>query len=194
MFTDPFTTFKGLKEFGISEGVQPSIFPLFQKLPKRFWLRNLRIIPVEGNWAPARLILVFKDRNGHRHQERCVLQANKDTSEFLRSQWRIIRTPSFCIFPVTVQKYKVCLKNPWASNRKRGHRRSRDSSYAKMKIALKIKKRYLILLIIKENKWWCFKDTTFCVLWWKRLEGLTNTSCWKMWRNRSFHTFLRVLL
>ena len=37
--------------------------------------------------------------------KRCVLQANKITFEFLKSQWRITRTPNFCIFPVTVQKY-----------------------------------------------------------------------------------------
>ena len=34
-----------------------------------------------------------------------------------------------------------------------GHRKSRDSSHAKVKIALKGKKRHLILFIIRENKW-----------------------------------------
>ena len=52
---------------------------------------------------------------------------------------------------------------------------SRDS-YEKIKIALKHKIRYLILLIIKENKLYP-KDTIFCVLDWQRLRGLINISC-----------------
>lgn len=41
----------------------------------------------------------------------------------------------------------------------------------KIKIALKCRKRYLILLI-RENKLQHQKDTTFCVLNWQKLKSL----------------------
>lgn len=57
-----------------------------------------------------------------------------------------LTSTQFYYEPITVLKNSL-LKNPWASNGKMGHRKSRDSSHAKVKIALKDKKRHLILFI-----------------------------------------------
>lgn len=61
-------------------------------------------------------------------------------------------TQFYCEAKTVLKKTKsIKKKNPWPYNRKMD-RMSRDSSHAKMKIAIKCKKRYLILLIIRENK------------------------------------------